>query len=108
MAVALHIFDRPQSHFFAGSKTYIVNVNVELARSSHSSLRLGFSYSCPSRSPERNHNDIVDLNVLKNFEINSFIDLSISGRNAAIYAELDRSRIQSRRVSRDTEAAVSK
>ena len=93
MAAALHIFDRPQSHFLARSKTHIVNVDVELACSSHSSLRLGLSYRCPSRSSTRNHNDIVDLNFLKNFEINSFIDLSISGRNVPIYAELDRSRI---------------
>ena len=91
MAAALHIFDRPQSHFLARSKTHIVNVDVELACSSHSSLRLGLSYRRPRRTSTRNHNDIVDLHFLKNFEINSFIDLRISGRNVPIYAELDRS-----------------
>src|SRR5467141_5212993 len=88
MAAAFHIFDRPQSHFLARSKTHIVNVDVQLACASHSSLRLGFSYRCPSHASTGNHNDIVDLNILKNFEIDGFIDLCIGGRNVSIYSEL--------------------
>src|SRR5258708_39963965 len=93
MAAALHIFDCPQSHFPARSETHIVNVDVELACSSHSSLSLVLSYRCPSRTSTGNHNNIVDLNFLKNFEINSFIDVCIGGRNVPIYTELDRSRV---------------
>jgi len=38
-------------------------------------------------------NDIVDFNFFQKLRIDGFIDLCIGGRNVAIYAEFDWSRI---------------
>ena len=85
--------DGAQRNLLPVRKLYVINIDIELPFSAHSTLRLGLSNRSPSKSATRNHNDIVKFHFLKNFKVQRVVDMGVGGGNGAICSQLHRSTV---------------
>src|SRR5258708_5024055 len=90
MATALYFLDSSQRCLLPVYKTYIIDVDIQFAAASHSTLVLGFGNSCKGKTAARDDNYVLHFNVLKNLEIDAVASSGVSGRKITSEAKFDR------------------
>src|SRR2546423_10522613 len=85
---ALHLLNCAQSGLLAVQHFDVIDVDVEFAASSHSSLGLSFGDGCKGQPTLGNHERPVYADILQHLKVDSVADMSISGGNSTIDSQL--------------------
>jgi hypothetical protein len=89
VASALRFFYGAESGFLAVGEADVVDVDVEFTAASHATLGLGFGHRRECHPTFGDDEDVVEHDILEDFEVNGLSDGGVGGGDRAIGSNLD-------------------